>query len=52
MHRIQRHIQNSSISNSFKDSEQFMSELPVKLRDLLVHKTHGEVIQTVQFFSE
>lgn len=45
MHRIQKHIENSSLQNNFQDSENFMSELPLKLREALVHKTHGGVIQ-------
>lgn len=50
VHRIQKHIENSSLQNNFQDSEKFMSELPLKLREALVHKTHGGVIEQVKFF--
>jgi CRP-like cAMP-binding protein len=29
-----------------------MTELPLKLREALVHKTHGGVIQSIKFFQD
>ena len=29
-----------------------MNELPLKLRDLVIQKTHGQVIKRIKFFSK
>ena len=49
-YRIKRHIENNAIQKKYLDSEKLLSELPLKLRDQIVSKTHGEVIKKFKFF--
>jgi hypothetical protein len=49
-YRIKRHIENNAIQKKYHDSEKLLSELPLKLRDQIVSKTHGEVIKKFKFF--
>ena len=51
-YRIRRHLENNQIQIKFQDSEKLLNELPLKLRDLLVAKTHGSVFKKIKFFRD
>ena len=49
-YRIMRHIEHNGMQKSYKETEAFMNEIPIKMRHLVVHKTHGPVIEKIHFF--
>ena len=51
-YRIIKHIKIGRLKRNFKQSEQFMLQLPKKLRDQVIMKTHQPIFDHIKFFQQ
>jgi hypothetical protein len=51
--KIKKHLEsNSKFSHTKENQENLLNELPASLRSQVIHFTHGEIIQKINFFRD